>query len=134
MSMYDYHTDGTPPCEGEVFVFGSNLPGIHGKGAALAALGYGAVIGRGRGRVGNTYAIPTKRSIYEPMTMADIRREVDAFCEYARTHSDTRFFVTRVGCGLAGYRDCDIAPMFAIAPPNCSFAEPWRRYLEDVRV
>jgi hypothetical protein len=109
-----------------VFVFGSNLAGRHGKGAALTARReYGAVYGVGEGRTGDAYAIPTKDRRLVPRALDDIRVSVDAFIEYARLHPDVAFLVTRVGCGLAGYSDSDIAPMFRAAPSNCTLPDEW---------
>lgn len=131
----NYHTDGHVPLQGEVFVFGSNLYGIHGAGAALQALNkYGAVIGRGEGRHGQSYAIPTKRDIGTVLPLEDIRKHVAKFIDYAHANPDTLFYVTRIGCGYAGYKDEQVAPMFGAAPTNCILPEPWRQYVEDVRV
>lgn len=129
-----YHSDGSLPTHGEVFVFGSNLAGIHGKGAALAALRFGARWGVGTGRMWQSYAIPTKDSNLRPLRFEVIRRHIHAFLDYAMAHPDEEFFVTRVGCGLSRYDDRVIAPLFGVAPPNCSFAEQWRKYIEDVRI
>lgn len=92
----------------EVFVFGSNLAGFHGGGAArLAYKSFGAEWGRGVGHFGQTYAIPTMQGGVET-----IKPYVDDFIAYARVHPELRFYVTRVGCGIAGFRDEDIAPLF----------------------
>lgn len=129
-----YHPDRVQPHTGQIFVFGSNLAGIHGKGAAQQALEYGARWGCGDGIAGNTYAIATKDARMRVLPRESIRKRVSMFLDFARAHPEKEFFVTRIGCGLAGYRDADIAPMFALAPDNCDFAEEWRRYLEDIRV
>lgn len=95
----------------EVFVFGSNLKGMHGGGAALAAWRhFGAKLGQGVGLQGQSYAIPTMQG--GPET---IRPYVDEFIEFARQHRELVFYVTRIGCGIAGFRDEDIAPLFAQA-------------------
>lgn len=113
-----------------VFVFGSNLSGRHGKGAALTAVqAYGAVAGRGFGRQGNSYAIPTKDTKLSPLPIEYIRHYVREFVDYAKCHSDTLFQVTRVGCGLAGYKDFQIAPLFKGAPANCAMPEEWKPWL-----
>ena len=96
----------------ECFVFGSNLAGIHGAGAACTALGWGAVMGQGVGHFGNTYAVPTKNERIQTMPLKDIRPYVDDFFDYARAHREWAFLVTEVGCGLAGYQPKDIAPLF----------------------
>ena len=92
----------------EVFVFGSNLAGLHGGGAArIAYKNFGAEWGRGVGHFGQTYAIPTMQGGVET-----IKPYVDDFIAYARVHPEFRFYVTRIGCGIAGFRDEDIAPLF----------------------
>lgn len=127
--MIALHEDGALPSPGEIFVFGSNLAGIHGAGAARAALKFGAVMGDGVGRRGRSYAIPTKDRDIVTMPIADIAPHVAAFLDHARANPDERFFVTRIGCGLAGYENGDIAPLFRNAPANCSFAREWGFYL-----
>lgn len=92
----------------EVFVFGSNLAGFHGGGAArIAYKNFGAEWGHGVGHFGQTYAIPTMQGGVET-----IKPYVDDFIAYARTHPELKFYVTRIGCGIAGFRDEDIAPLF----------------------
>lgn len=114
-----------------IFVFGSNLGGRHGKGAALfARQHHGAEYGIGVGRQGNSYAIPTKDARLQPLFLARIASYVSDFLDYARAHPDLEFEVTRVGCGLAGYHETDIAPMFKCAPPNCHLPEGWRELSE----
>lgn len=111
---------------GEIFVFGSNLRGAHGAGAALDAyLDCGAETGVGEGRTGMAYALPTKDWGLRTLPLEDIRRSVDQFLVYAAARPSDTFFLTRVGCGLAGYRDEDIAPMFKDAPPNVRKPEGW---------
>src|SRR5574343_1447955 len=103
-----------------IFVFGSNLAGVHGAGAALhAKLHYGARLGVGVGRTGQAYAIPTKDMQLRTLPLAVIDYHVREFLDYARERIDLDFKVTRIGCGLAGYRSKDIEPMFLNAPPNC---------------
>lgn len=110
-----------------IFVFGSNLAGRHGKGAALFARNhYGAVYGVGVGRTGDSYAIPTKDESLRTLPPVVISEYVRQFIAYAVEHQSLEFEVTRVGCGLAGYRDEEIAPMFAGAPPNCHLPDGWR--------
>ena len=102
-----------------VFVFGSNLAGRHGKGAALFARQHrGAIYGRGMGLQGNAYAIPTKDRQLRVLPLASIRRYVDEFLQFADQHRNLRFELTPIGCGLAGYSPAQIAPMFADAPAN----------------
>ena len=93
----------------EVFVFGSNLAGMHGGGAAFAAYRkFGAVWGCGVGHQGQSYAIPTMQGGVDT-----IKPYVDAFIDYAKAHPELFFFVTRIGCGIAGFDDTEIAPLFA---------------------
>ncbi len=94
--------------ENEVFVFGSNLAGMHGGGAArIARLRFGAVMGQGVGMQGQSYAIPTMQGGVDT-----IRPYVDDFIAYARQHPDQHFLVTPIGCGIAGFDPKDIAPLF----------------------
>lgn len=112
-----------------VFVFGSNLAGRHGKGAALHALRYeGAIYGQGVGRQGNSYGIPTKDAALRTLPINRIKEYVDEFIRYAKANPHETFNVTRVGCGLAGYKDDDIAPLFAAAPANCMLDPRWRTH------
>lgn len=95
--------------ENEIFVFGSNLAGMHGGGAArLARLRWGAVMGQGVGLQGRTYAIPTMQG--GPET---IKPYVDEFIAFAKAHPGLRFLVTEIGCGIAGFTPSQIAPLFA---------------------
>lgn len=111
----------------KVFVFGSNLAGRHGKGAALCAKrDHGAIYGQGVGRQGNSYAIPTKDSTIKTLPLDRIAVYVRSFIIYARSRSNETFEVTRIGCGLAGYCDKDIAPLFREAPSNCILPHGWR--------
>lgn len=114
----------------EIFVFGSNREGRHGKGAALhARQKYGAIYGQPKGRQGNSYAIITKelRKDHLPVALFEIKDQIDEFIGYAVRHPDLTFIVTRIGCGLAGFRDEDIAPMFRFAPSNCVLPREWER-------
>ena len=109
-----------------IFVFGSNLAGRHGAGAALFALkNHGAVYGQGTGRQGNSYAIPTKDYRINTLPLETILGYVNEFLLYARNHPELDFQVTRIGCGLAGYSDAEIAPMFINAPANCHLPAGW---------
>lgn len=97
--------------EGQIFVFGSNDMGHHDGGAARIALEkFGAVYGQGRGLQGRSYAIPTMAG-----SLDAIARGVDEFIMFADSHPDMTFLVTRIGCGVAGWRDENIAPLFARA-------------------
>ena len=95
----------------DIFVFGSNLAGIHAGGAARVALErFGAVMGQGEGIQGQSYAIPTMQGGVET-----IRPYVDRFIELAREWDQNTFYVTRIGCGIAGFTDEQIAPLFDAA-------------------
>lgn len=97
--------------DNEIFVFGSNLAGMHGGGAAaLAYRCWGAVWGQGVGMQGQCYAIPTMHGGVDK-----IKPYVDEFIEYARNHSEYDFLVTEIGCGIAGFVPADIAPLFVEA-------------------
>jgi hypothetical protein len=129
-----WHPDGTLPQKGEVFVFGSNLAGIHGAGAARAAFElFEAQYGCGKGWQPNakSYAIPTKDNRIQTLGLAEIAVYVGDFVRLTQSPFvlNNGYWVTRVGCGLAGYQDHEIAPMFRGAQ-NCSFPVPWRPYLE----
>jgi hypothetical protein len=99
--------------DNQVFVFGSNLSGRHGLGAAKTALGWGAKWGQAAGLQGRTYGIPTKdKSIRRTLTVIEIKPYVDDFIEFAKQNKHLTFFVTEIGCGLAGYKPKEIAPLF----------------------
>lgn len=115
-----------------IFVFGSNLAGRHGAGAAKFAIkNCGAVYGEGIGHFGESYAIPTKDRYLNTLTRTTIRVFVSSFLAYAKAHPELKFKVTRIGCGLAGYTDRQIAPLFKGATKNCLFDEAWKPYLGD---
>jgi hypothetical protein len=106
---------------GQVFVFGSNLQGHHAGGAAAFALDrFGAIWGQGVGLQGRSYAIPTMQGGVET-----IKPYVDEFIDFARSRPDLFFYVTRIGCGIAGFADAEIAPLFAAARavPNICLPE-----------
>ena len=95
----------------EIFVFGSNLAGAHAGGAARIAMEkFGAVWGQGVGLQGQSYAIPTMQGGVET-----IKPYVDEFISFAKSHAELVFLVTRIGCGIAGFKDEEIAPLFAAA-------------------
>lgn len=114
-----------------IFVFGSNMAGRHGAGAALYAVrARGAVYGQGEGLQGESYAIPTKDENIRTLPLNRIRFFVDRFLHYAREHPELTFEVTPIGCGLAGYKPSDIAFMFKDAPENCILPQPFREVLD----
>ncbi|MHB1266164.1 MAG: A1S_2505 family phage non-structural protein [Acidithiobacillus ferriphilus] len=115
--------------EESVFVFGSNRQGIHGAGAALFASRYrGAQAGQGEGFAGQSYALPTKHGPHDPAPdFALLQESVARFLEFAKARPWLSFMVTRVGCGLAGFTDAQVAPLFAQAPANCFLPGIWRQ-------
>lgn len=114
--IYMYNRRFTPEritrlAENEIFVFGSNLEGCHGGGAAWVAMKkFGAVWGQGVGLQGQSYAIPTMQGGVE-----SIKHYVDEFIAFAKLHSELTFLVTRIGCGIAGFDDTEIGPLFSEA-------------------
>lgn len=115
---------------GKVFVFGSNIAGIHGAGAAQTALcEWGARWGRGIGHWGASYAIPTKVSPGRGLSLAEVAEYVRAFLVYAECRPDLTFLVTPIGTGLAGFRHEDIAPLFRNGPDNVLLPPCWRPIL-----
>lgn len=105
----------------EIFVFGSNLAGIHGAGSARHALDHhGAVYGRGIGLQGNSYAIPTKDGDIQTLPIDEIKPFVERFIWFAKSNLDWTFNIVAIGCGLAGYTPEEIAPLFKSAPKNCN--------------
>ena len=114
----------------KIFVFGSNLAGRHGKGAALyARQHHGAVYGQGVGLQGDSYAIPTKDRRLKTLPLPEIQERVDMFLTFACLHDEMQFEVTAIGCGLAGYLPEQIAPMFRGAPDNCKLPESFKKFL-----
>ena len=113
----------------EVFVFGSNLEGRHAGGAArLAYEKFGAEWGKGVGPQGQCYAIPTMQG-----PISTIKPYVDDFIDYAKRHPMNRFLLTRIGCGIAGFKDKEMAPLFveAMKLPNVCFPIEWYINLLD---
>ena len=128
-----YHKDGTLPQKTELFVFGSNDGAFHGGGAALvAARRFGAVGSVAEGYSGRSYAIPTKTVNLKPHSIGKIKENVHRFVNYTIMNPHLTFFVTRVGCGLAGFKDSEIAPLFRDAE-NCNFPDEWKQHLETDR-
>lgn len=117
----------------DIFVFGSNLAGIHGAGSALHAKKYcGAILGQGVGPQGNSYAIPTKDlNVYDTLPLAIIKIYVDEFLKYAEAHPELNFKVVEIGCGLAGYTREEIAPMFKGHGKNVTLTWNFREVLGE---
>ena len=115
----------------ECFVFGSNTAGIHGAGAAKEAWkNHGAEYGVGYGlsfdEKGASFAIPTKDRHIQTLPTAAVERFVKGFLTFAESRPDLTFKISRIGCGLAGFRDQVIAPMFINASENCLFDTKWQ--------
>ena len=113
----------------EIFVYGSNLAGRHGAGAAKQALQWGAVYGRD-GLSGQTYGISTKDENIKTLPLNRIRDHVAEFLYEAEERPHLRFLVTRIGCGLAGYKDEQIAPMFRSRSENVVLPDEWLEILK----
>lgn len=111
-----------------VFVFGSNLAGRHGKGAALHALKkHGAIYGQGVGRQGNSYAIPTKDANIQTLPLEYIKHYIGEFIEYAWNTPECMFMLTPIGTGLAGYSREEIYSLLKQfdVPSNVLFTKEW---------
>lgn len=115
----------------EVFVFGSNESGIHGAGAASKALEFGAEMYQGFGMSSNTFAIPTKDWQIKTLPLNEVGFYVSRFIEFAKLYPELTFLVTAIGCGLAGYKVGDIAPLFkeAIKYDNIYLPQSFWNYL-----
>lgn len=110
-----------------IFVFGSNLAGRHGAGAAKFAVKFcGAQYGYGYGLQGNSYAIPTKNEFIQSLPLDIIAQHIRQFLWFATENPQLAFYVTAVGTGLAGYTDMQIAPIFADSPRNCVLPDLWK--------
>ena len=116
----------------EIFVFGSNLAGFHGAGAAAEAVKrHGAVMNRGHGLHGNSYAIPTKNQFLVSLTLPTVEKYIKTFIQFAKDNQEYTFKVTQIGCGFAGFTGDEIAPLFREAPANCTFDSAWKQYLGE---
>lgn len=124
-----YHDGNSSP--DQVFVFGSNLLGIHAGGAARFAADHRAATqGIGQGPTGRAYALPTMAVIGVPLTLEGVKAAVTLFKAFAYVREDLEFFVTSVGTGIAGFTHEEIAPLFADAPLNCVLPQEWQRIIE----
>jgi len=118
----------------EIFVFGSNLAGRHGKGAALYAYNnHGAKLGSGVGLQGSSYAIPTKDEYLKVLPLKEIQKYVAGFLRFAKLHKEYIFKVTAIGCGLAGYKPEDIAPMFKKCLDNVNLPKEFIKVLDGAK-
>jgi len=127
----------TPPdirslAEGEIFVFGSNTEGRHGKGAAKYAMQkFGAKWGDAEGLTGRCYALPTVGRSLSKMTVEQIATHVRRFYECAQANPGLTFLVTLVGCGLAGHKYKDIGPLFRERLPNGIIPIEFEKSIQD---
>lgn len=113
--------------DNEIFVFGSNLEGAHGGGAALLAYHkFGAIWGQGAGLQGQSYGIPTMHGGVDK-----IKPYVDEFINFAKTHPNLTFLVTKVGCGIAGFKISEIAPLFKEAIEVSNITLPYE-FCEEI--
>jgi hypothetical protein len=117
-----------------IFVFGSNLLGIHKKGAALHALQHhGAILGQGIGLQGSSYAIPTKETPARSLDLVQINKFVADFLNYAYYTPEHIYHVTQIGCGLAGWHPNQIAPMFKLVKwmTNVKITPEFANFIEN---
>jgi hypothetical protein len=134
-----YHKDGTVPRRTTgsiIFVFGSNYAGIHGAGAAKEASNrFGAQWGDCCGLQGNSFAIPTKDRYLKVLPFEKVKENIQDFITFVCSNEAAKynFWITRVGCGLAGFDDRFIAPIFTriVNFQNCSFPDLWKKYFEE---
>lgn len=127
-----FHKNGAAPSVLDIFVFGSNEAGRHGKGAALFAReNYGAEYGNPEGFQGHSYAIPTKNKDIQTLPLHKISQYVDSFISYVLAHPNKKFFITAIGTGYAGYDHEDIAPMFKKlnGVNNVNLPQEWEKYI-----
>lgn len=121
----------------EIFVFGSNLLGIHKRGAALDALEHhGAILGQGVGLQGNSYAIPTKANPRRSLELVSINKYIADFLQFAHYTPENTYLVTKIGCGLAGWEPCQIAPMFRLVKflTNVKVTQDFADYIPGLEI
>ncbi len=130
---YQYHDESIIKAlpEDTIFVFGSNMAGTHQGGAAKTALlHFGATKGVGRGWAGQSFAIPTMNEHLQQMPLSQIQHYIDDFKIYTKNHPKMKYFITSVGCGVAGYKVEEIAPMFKGVSRNVIFPVSFRPFVE----
>ncbi|HCK31278.1 MAG TPA: hypothetical protein DIT34_08255 [Acinetobacter ursingii] len=131
---YHYHDESiiTELPEDTVFVFGSNMAGQHTHGAArVAAQHFGAVNHVGRGWAGQSFAIPTLNEHLQRMPLSQIEHYIDDFKIYAQHHPKMKYFITALGCGIAGYKVSEIAPLFKGIHNNVILPESFKPYIDE---
>jgi hypothetical protein len=113
--------------DNEIFVFGSNLAGHHMGGAARQAYeGFGALWGRGEGLMGQSYAFPTLDVDFQKRPRACLKKSVKKLYKCCKKNTDKEFLLTRVGCGIAQYREDDMRNLFYNPPKNLILPEEWQ--------
>ena len=120
--------------DNEVFVFGSNTEGMHAGGAARMAMNWGAIYGKAFGLQGKTFAIPTVDYTRSgKMSIDEIKKYVDEFLDFTIKNKDKKFLVTEIGCGIAGFKVSEIAPLFrkALEYNNVYLPERFINYLKE---
>lgn len=130
---YHYHDETIIKAlpEDSVFVFGSNLAGTHQGGAAkIAHQHFGAMKGVGRGWSGQSFAIPTMNEHLQQMPLSQIQHYIEDFKIYTQNHPKIKYFITAIGCGVAGYKVEEIAPMFKGISHNVIFPASFRPFVE----
>ena len=130
---YQYHDESIIKslAENTIFVFGSNMAGTHQGGAAKIALQhFGAMKGAGRGWSGQSYAIPTMNEHLQQMPLSQIEHYIEDFKIYTKNHPKNTYFITSIGCGVAGYKVEEIAPMFKGISKNVIFPASFRPFVE----
>jgi hypothetical protein len=113
----------------EVFVFGSNLAGNHSGGTAKLALDkFGAEEGNGEGLQGQSYAFPTLTKKMEKRTEKNLKKSVDKLIGCANDNTTKIFLVTKIGCGIAGYKEEEMKMLFDRndVSANIVLPEGWR--------
>jgi len=131
-----YHnlTNITKLNDNQVFVFGSNEGGIHGKGAAYTARKhFGAQLGVGVGPTGQSYAIPTKDENLKVLDIITIAHRVSMFIFYTMQFPKKEFVVTAIGCGLAGFKHEEMAPLFKDAGENVVLPDIWKPVIDNIK-
>jgi hypothetical protein len=132
-----FHPDNTIPKGNWIWVFGSNEGGRHGRGAAkVAHVTFHAAYGIGHGLTGKAYAVATKDRHLMVLSLEVIALNINRFIDFARSFPEKNFFITRVGCGLSGFSDDQIAPLFesAFSLPNCSFPNEWATHIASADI
>lgn len=117
----------------QVFVFGSNLAGKHGGGAARQALeSFGAKLGNGRGMQGQSWALPTLGFNFEKLSLDEIEENLNDLKEYAQHNPNTEFLLTKIGCGIANFEVSEIAQLCSNMPSNVILPKEFIDFLKEV--